>query len=410
MSASRIVIIGAGQAGANAAAELRRRGFAGSVTLVGDETHLPYERPPLSKDALLDPEQARLTLYPLAHYAEQNIVLKLGVRATAIDAQAHVVTLSSGEMQAYDQLLLATGAQVRRLPQLDVLGDAVHVLRTLDDARGIRARIRPGVHVLQVGAGVIGLELASSLVELGATVEVIDPAPRVMSRNAPEIISLHLQAVHKARGVAFHFGTSVADARRTEDGRVVLTLSDGSGAEGDLLVYGIGVATDGALAESAGLHTVQGAVVVDVCCRTSDPDIYAAGDAVLQACGDGRLQRLETWENANQQALAAVCAILGEDAPAPSVPWFWTDQCGMNIQFAGDMAAPRWVLRGTPDQSFMLFGLDEEGVVSAAITVNQGRDMRPAKELIARRARLPAEVLADAACSLRNLAKDLQAG
>lgn len=409
MGDCRIVIVGAGQAGANAASELRRRGFPGSVTLVGDERHLPYERPPLSKEALVAPEAARLTLHPSAYYAEQKIELKLGARAVAVDARARRVALSNGDTLAYDKLLLATGAQARRLPALDALGEAVHVLRTLDDARRLRAQVRPGAHALVIGAGVIGLEVASSLVELGATVDVVDSAQRAMSRNAPEIIARQLQTVHEARGVAFHFGACVVDATRTAQGKVGLTLSDGAGLEGDLLIYGVGVTIDGALAESAGLRTVQGAIVIDALGRTSESDIYAAGDAAVQVLADGRSQRLETWENANRQAVVAVCDMLGQPAPAPAVPWFWTDQCGLNVQFAGDMAAPCWVLRGTLDRPpFVAFGMDADGALSAAVCVNQGRDIRPVKDMIAARARLPAAALADLSRSLRDLAKDAQ--
>lgn len=406
MSFSRIIIVGAGQAGANAATELRRRGFEGSITLIGEENHPPYERPPLSKDALIDPAGAKLRLYSEEHYAEQGIGLRLGVRVTAIDAAAHEVSLSTGERLPYDRLLLTTGAQARHLPMLDALGDAAFTLRTLEDARRIRERLKPGSRALLVGAGVIGLELASSLVDLGLQAVVIDPAPRAMMRNSPEILSRFLQKTHEGRGVTFHFGTGVEEARRV-DGRLQLTLGTGETVEGDLLIYGVGVEPDDSLARTAGLHTVRGAIVVNEQCRTSDPDIYAAGDAVLQVHTEGHHQRIETWENANLQSTAAVCDLLGEALPEPGVSWFWTDQCGLNVQFAGDMAAPRWVLRGGPDAApFMLFGLDDAGRVCAAITVNQGRDMRPAKSLIAARAAIAAETLADPACNLRNLARE----
>ncbi len=403
--ATRIVIIGAGQAGATAAMELRRRGFAGSIVLVGDETHAPYERPPLSKDALLHPESARLQLWPQDKYAEQDIELKLGARATRIDADAKTVALSNGETFAFDKLLLATGAQPRRLPELDALGDSVHVLRTIEDASRIRAQLWPGKRALLVGAGVIGLELASSLTELGLQIEVIDPAPRAMLRNSPEILGNFLQRTHEARGVKFHFGTSVRDAKN-DDGKILLALENGTHLEGDVLVYGIGVITDGALAESAGLRTLHGAIVIDEHCRTSHADIHAAGDAVLQLRDDGRHHRVETWENANQQAVIAACDMLGLEAPLNPVPWFWTDQCGLNVQFSGDMAAPNWIVRGDVSQApFLLWGLDDDGHIVAAITVNQGKDMRPAKDLIGKRAKLPAEVLTDPTGNLRNLAK-----
>ncbi|PWE15281.1 3-phenylpropionate/cinnamic acid dioxygenase ferredoxin--NAD(+) reductase subunit [Alcaligenes faecalis] len=408
MQTPHIVIVGGGQAGATAAAELRRRDFAGQITLIGEEPHLPYERPPLSKDALLDPDNVQLNLHPASFYNEQNISLKLGIRAEAIDAQQGCITLSNGETLRYDSLLLATGAQARRLPELDALGSVSHVLRTLDDANRIRAQLKPGSHVLVVGAGVIGLELASSLVALGATVELIDPASRIMSRNAPEILSQYLQTVHEARGVRFHLGTQVSKARLDEEQKVALTLSNGQQLQGDLLIYGVGVTIDTRLADSAGLHTEQGAIVIDEHGRSSQPAIYAAGDTTVQIGLDGRWQRQETWENANRQACMAVCHMLNQE-PAQACPaWFWTDQCDLNIQFAADMAAAHWIVRGNLDTPpFVLIGLDPEGAICGAITVNQGRDMRPLKELIEHRAVLPLEVWTDPSQNLRNLAKQV---
>lgn len=408
MQTPHIVIIGGGQAGATAAAELRRRDFAGQITLVGEEPHLPYERPPLSKDALLDPDNVQLNLHSASFYNEQNISLKLGIRAEAIDAQQGCVTLSNGETLRYDSLLLATGAQARRLPELDALGSVSHVLRTLDDANRIRAQLNPGSHVLVVGAGVIGLELASSLVALGATVELIDPASRIMSRNAPEILSQYLQTVHEARGVRFHLGTQVSKARLDEEQKVALTLSNGQQLQGDLLIYGVGVTIDTRLADSAGLHTEQGAIVIDEYGRSSQPAIYAAGDTTVQIGLDGRWQRQETWENANRQACMAVCHMLDQEPAQASPAWFWTDQCDLNIQFAADMAAAHWIVRGNLDTPpFALIGLDPEGAICGAITVNQGRDMRPLKELIEHRAVLPLEVWTDPSQNLRNLAKQV---
>jgi 3-phenylpropionate/trans-cinnamate dioxygenase ferredoxin reductase subunit len=401
---TRIVIIGAGQAGANAAMALRRQGHAGPLVLVGEEAHLPYERPPLSKDALLHPEQTKLTLYSREQFAEQGIALKLGVRASAIESQAGSVILANGETLGYDKLLLTIGAQPRRLPALDALGECAHVLRNLEDAQRISTQARAGKRAILVGAGVIGLELASSLSELGLQVDVVDPARRAMLRNAPELIGSFLQSCHEARGVRFHFGTAVQVAKHGDNG-VQLTLENNVQLQGDLLVYGIGVNVDTTLADTAGLRTAQGAIVVDARCCTSHPDIYAAGDAVLQIGADGQHRRIESWENANLQAATAVADILGQTPAAPSVPWFWTDQCGYNVQFAGDMAAPQWLLRGEPGQGpFVAFGL-EAGAVVGAVTVNAGKDMRPAKELIARRARVDESLLRDLGVALRQLAK-----
>ncbi|WP_321964105.1 3-phenylpropionate/cinnamic acid dioxygenase ferredoxin--NAD(+) reductase subunit [Paraburkholderia sp. J7] len=406
MNATTIVIVGAGQAGALAAAEMRQQGYADRVVLIGEETHAPYERPPLSKDVLLQPQTARCAIHGESYYAEHNIELKLGVAVTALDAQARVVTLANGESIAFDELLLATGARVRRLPMLDALGESVYTLRTLEDAQRLLPVLQAGKRVLLVGAGVIGLELASSAIDLGAQVTVIEQAPRAMARCAPPLLTDHLCDVHRARGVTLHLGSPLSSAAR-ESGDIVLTLEDGTRISGDAVIYGIGVEPETALAQAAGLHVNNG-IVIDAQCRTSHAHIYAAGDAASQwDAASGHHQRRETWENANRQAQTAVRAMLGLAPEAFEADWFWTDQCGLNIQFAGDMAAPEWLARGTLEAPpCVLFGLDGEGALVGAITVNQGRDMRSAKALIGKRARIAREMLADPAQNLRNLARE----
>ncbi|MBB2931724.1 3-phenylpropionate/cinnamic acid dioxygenase ferredoxin--NAD(+) reductase subunit [Paraburkholderia silvatlantica] len=406
MNASTIVIVGAGQAGALAAAELRQQGYAGRVVLIGEETHAPYERPPLSKDLLLQPQTARCAIHGEGYYAEHNIELKLGVAVTALDAQARVVVLANGESIAFDALLLATGARVRRLPMLDALGERVYTLRTLEDAQRLLPVLEPSKRVLLVGAGVIGLELASSAVDLGAQVTVIEQAPRAMARCAPPLLAGHLCNVHRARGVRLHLGSPLASAAR-ENSELVLTLEDGTRITGDAVIYGIGVEPETTLAQAAGLRVDNG-IAIDAQCRTSHMHIYAAGDAASQWDeASGRHQRRETWENANRQAQTAARAMLGVETEAWEAAWFWTDQCGLNIQFAGDMAAPEWLVRGSLEAPpCVLFGLDGEGALVGAITVNQGRDMRSAKALIGKRARIARETLADPAQNLRNLARE----
>lgn len=394
------VIVGAGQAGANAAAELRRQGFSGRVLLVGDEPHPPYERPPLSKDVLLRPQDTRCAVHPAGFYEEQGIELKLGVSALALDAEARVLRLADGQDIAYDKLLLATGARARRLPLLDALGANVHTLRTLVDARGLGAELRPGRRIVLVGAGVIGLELASSAVDLGARVTVVEPARAAMGRCAPPLLSGFLCDAHRRRGVSLRFGTGVDSARR-ENGDIVLDLQDGTRILADAVIYGIGVEPDIALAQGAGLE-LDGGIVVDAGCRTSNPHIYAAGDVAVRR---GQPRR-ETWENAQKQGIAAARAMLGLPLDAEGAPWFWTDQCGYNVQCVGDMAAPRWIVRGDLGAPpCVLFGLDAEGALVGAITVNLGREMRSARELVDRRARLAPEVLQDPGQALRALAK-----
>lgn len=407
MNASTVVIVGAGQAGASAAAELRRQGYAGRVVLIGDEPHAPYERPPLSKDVLLQPDTARCAIHAEDFYARHAIELRLGATVAALDPHARTVRLHDGETIPFYQLLLATGARARRLPLLDALGEDVHTLRTLDDARRLQAVLRPGRRVLLVGAGVIGLELASSAIDLGAQVTVIEQAPLAMQRCSPPALSQHLCDMHRARGVVLHLGVPLESATR-ESGEIVLTLRDGTRIAGDAVVYGIGVEPDTALARMAGLEVDNG-IVIDAQCRTSQPHIYAAGDVASQRDdANGRAVRQETWENANRQAVTAARAMLDLEPEADTAPWFWTDQCGLNIQFAGDMAAPEWLARGSLDAPpCVLFGLDAEGAVVGAITVNQGRDMRSAKALIEKRARIARETLADPARNLRDLAREI---
>jgi len=410
MTTATFVIVGAGQAGATAAAELRRNGFDGRIVLIGDEPYAPYERPPLSKDVLLRPAETRCAIHPDDFYAQQRIELKLGVKATALDTDAHTLTLDDGETLAWDKLLLATGARVRRLPLLDslgALGEGVYTLRTLDDARALQAVLTAGSRVAVVGAGVIGLELASSAVDLGAQVTVIEQAPLAMMRCSPPVLNEHLCAVHRARGVAIHLGVSVDSAVRA-NGAIALTLGDGTRIEADIVVYGIGVVPDTELAQRAGL-AVDNGIETDARCATSHPDVYAAGDVASQRQDPaGRLLRRETWENANLQAATAARAMLGIEPDAPPVPWFWTDQCGLNVQFAGDVTAPEWIVRGHLDSPpAVLFGLDRDGTLIGGITINQGRDMRSLKDLIAGQARLARDELADPAFNLRNAAKAL---
>ena len=409
MNARTIVVVGAGQAGALAATELRQQGYAGRLILIGEEAHAPYERPPLSKDVLLHPQTARCAIQSESFYAEHNIELKLGVAVTVLDAQARTVTLANGESIAFDELLLATGARVRRLPLLDAIGgpqECIHTLRTLEDAQRLVPVLQAGKRVLLVGAGVIGLELASSAVDLGAQVTVIEQAQRAMARCAPPLLTAHLCDVHRARGVALYLGTPLASAAR-ENGEIVLKLEDGTRLAGDAVIYGIGVEPETTLARAAGLHVDNG-IVIDAQCRTSHAHIYAAGDAASQwDAASGRHHRRETWENANRQAQTAARAMLGVAAEAHEADWFWTDQCGLNIQFAGDMAAPEWLVRGSLEAPpCVLFGLDGEGALVGAITVNQGRDMRSVKGLIGKRARIARETLVDSAQNLRNLARE----
>ncbi|OLL27984.1 hypothetical protein BTH42_29770 [Burkholderia sp. SRS-W-2-2016] len=408
MNRSTYVIVGAGQAGANAAAELRRQGFDGDVLLIGDEAHAPYERPPLSKGMLLEPEQTRCAVHADGFYDEQRIALRLGVPVVALDRAARTLTLANRDTIAYDKLLLCTGARARRLPLLDALKTNVHTLRTLDDASRLASELQPGRRIVLVGAGVIGLELASSALELGAQVTVIEAAGSALGRCAPPLLSEFLCDVHRSRGVSFYFGATLVDAIR-EASEIVLSLLDGTRIAADAVIYGIGAQPDTALAQAAGL-AIDNGIAIDANYRTSDPHIYAAGDvASRQHAASGIYRRLETWENAQKQGIGAARAMLGVAGEADAAPWFWTDQCGLNVQFAGDMAAPHWLVRGQLDGSpCVLLGLDEHGALSGAITINLGREMRSARQLVERRAKFARDVWLDAGRSLRELAKQVR--
>lgn len=408
MSNTGIIIIGAGQAGAMTAAQLRQLGETGRITLIGDEAHVPYERPPLSKDMLLQPAQTRCAIHPDDFYQQHDITLRLGVAVAEIDLQARTVTLADGEALPYTRLVLATGASARRLPMLDALGAGVHTLRTLDDAAALQGVLQAGRRLILVGAGVIGLELASTAVDLGLRVAVVEPAELPMMRATPRLLAEFLCATHRERGVALYMRSSVVAAARTATG-LALTLSDGTCLEGDAVVYGIGVVPNTGLAQAAGL-AVDNGILTDAQCRTSHPDVYAVGDvAACQTAPGLPPVRRETWENANWQAELAARDILGLPLAQNIVPWYWTDQCGLNIQLAGDMSADRWIVRGALGAGpCLLLGLSGAELV-AAITVNQGREMRSAKELIARRACIEPAVLADTQQSLRNLSRALLA-
>ncbi|MCX5496232.1 FAD-dependent oxidoreductase [Kaistia dalseonensis] len=398
------VIIGGGQTGAVAAVALRDEGFAGRIILVGEETHLPYERPPLSKDVLIQPDKAKVTIHGADVYAARAIETRLGRRATAIDRAARIVTLDDGETLAYDRLLIATGARPRPYPLLDALGGGVFTMRTLGDAEALRAAIAPGKRLLVVGGGVIGLEVAASATVLGATVTVIERGDRLMARAAPQPLADALMLMHEARGVRFAFGAALADARRTEGGGFLLTCEDRRSFEGDLIVYGIGVTLNTEPAVAAGL-AIDNGIVTDEFGRTSDPAIYAAGDVAHQWHQSlGRHIRQETWQNARVQG-AAVAAAMVRDVPcAHELPWYWTDQYQSNFQVAGSPEATDWIRRGDPTAArYTLFGVTD-GRIVGAVTVDNGREMRPAKELIASGRPVDLEALRDPKQDLRKLA------
>ena len=393
------VVVGAGQAAARAAKAMRSAGFAGTITLIGDEPHAPYERPMLSKALLLSPETPVPFVFPDAIYADLGIDLRTGCAAVVIDRQARTVSLADGSAIRYDRLMLATGGRLRRLSIPGVASEKILYLRNLDECRALEAKLRERPALAVIGGGFIGLELAAGAAILGARVTVIEAADRLLPRLGSPEASAAVLAHHRALGVDIRLKASVSRG----DGNT-LHLSDGSTVEATVIVAGIGVVPETALAEEAGLAVDDG-VLVDEYGATSDPLIFAAGDVTRHYHPLlGRRIRLESWQNANLQAEAAGRAMAGVRTPYQEIPWLWSDQGDLNLQMAGAPAAvDRTVVRGQPDGAAgaSIFQFDGERLVGA-VTLNRGKDMTMIRRLLGQNAlALPIEQLADETVPLR---------
>ncbi len=331
----RIVVVGAGQAGASLAARLRALGHTGPLTLIGGEDAPPYQRPPLSKAYLKgEMERERLFLRPASFYAEQDIALETGAPAVAIDRAARTVTLRDGRTLPYDLLALTTGSVPRRLPA-DMGGDldGVLTMRGLPDADALARRVTPGTRALVVGGGYIGLEAAAVLSEARLTVTVIEQAPRILARVAAPETADFFRDLHRAHDVAIREGVTL-ERLTGREGRVTGgELADGSVILAELVLVGIGVTPADDLARAAGLDVDNG-IAVDATGRTSDPAIFAAGDCASFPGPEGRI-RLESVPNAIEHAEATAAAMLGDPAPYVARPWFWSDQYDVKLQIAG---------------------------------------------------------------------------
>jgi len=338
----RIVVIGAGQAGAALVAKLRAEGFAGQITLIGEEPVPPYQRPPLSKKYLLgEMERERLYLKPESFYADEGIELITHARATAIDRDVREVVLADRRVP-YDMLALTTGAIPRRLPE--AIGGAmpgVHVVRSLADVDLMAPDIAPGRRVLIVGGGYIGLEAAAVCAQREMLTTLVELGPRILNRVACAETADFVRGLHTGHGVDIREGTGLERLEPGPEGRVgaaVLAGPDGAAErlEIDCAIVGIGILPDTGLAEAAGL-TLENGVMTDATCRTSDPAIFAAGDCAsfpYEPQGGARI-RLESVQNAIDQAEHAALAMMGSDAPYRPYPWFWSDQFDARLQIAG---------------------------------------------------------------------------
>lgn len=380
-----VVIVGAGQAGFQTAASLRQYGFTGRISLVSDESEPPYQRPPLSKGYLLGTLDARRLLHRQEKwYADQAVEL-VHDAAVAIDRAAHTVVTASGATLPYDHLVLATGARNRALPVPGRELAGVSGMREKADADALAVRLRGGARAVVVGAGFIGLEFASVATARGASVHVVELADRPMGRAVSAATAQFFRAAHEGWGVVFDCGQGLASINGTDGHVSSVTTSDGRTLAADLVVCGIGIVPDTALAEAAGLAVANG-IVVDSALRTSDPDISAAGDAVNFPCVQlgGAPTRLESVQNASDQARHVAGRLMGRADEYGALPWFWSDQRDLKLQIAGlsqghdrtvDLAAV-----GAGQKAVLCFAGD---TLVAVETVNRPADHMAARRLLA---------------------------
>jgi len=399
-----VVVIGAGHAACQFAASLRQLGWKGALTLVGAEPHLPYQRPPLSKACLQGGVAlGEILLRPAAFYESIACRLLAGRAVVAIDTRRKLVRLDGGEHLAYTHLVLATGAAARTWPGLPA-GERVHVLRTWDDAQALAAAFGSIRRLAVLGAGYIGLEVAAAARKRGVAVDVFEAAPRVLQRSVSAATSAHVEKLHRAQGVALHLGTAISSVR-VEGPAVALETSHGPFAA-DALVIGIGAQPRAELAREAGLQCGH-AIRVDAQCRTSADDVFAIGDCTEQVLQPGAEPvRLESVQNATDQAKCVAAVIAGQPVPPIPVPWFWSDQFGHRIQVAGHVAAgDATVLRPQPGkpQAHAAWHL-REGRVTAVEAVDAPEDFMAARQMIKTGQRVDVARLVDPEVALRSLA------
>jgi 3-phenylpropionate/trans-cinnamate dioxygenase ferredoxin reductase component len=378
------VIAGAGMAGGKAALTLREEGFDGAVVLVGAEPHAPYERPPLSKDHLRGESAFEAALVaPAEAYAEQGIELITGTEAVSLESGEQRLGLSDGRALAYDRLLIATGADPRRPPIPGAELEGVHLLRTVDDSAALRAAIEAGGPLAIVGGGWIGCEVAASARQLGVEVTLVEQAQRPLERVLGPELGDFFADVHRTHGVRLITGAGVAAIEGA--GRVErLRLADGTTADAAAVLIAVGVAPATALAESGGLETDDG-VVADELLRTSAPGVFAAGDVASAAHPRyGRRIRVEHWANALEQGPAAARAMLDRGAPYDALPYFFTDQYDVGMEYVGlHGQRDRVVIQGTVGtDGFRAFWAGPDGRITAGLHVNDWDAIEPIKRLV----------------------------
>lgn len=382
-----IVIVGAGQAGGWAAQTLRNEGFGGRIVLIGDEANPPHERPPLSKAVLSGAQAAQSTwLFQEDAFAALDLDWRATTRVTDIDRARKSIGLSDGEVLNYDKLILCTGGRARALSVAGADQTPVHTLRTIDDAEKLAAALDDKQQLLVIGGGWIGLEVAATARQKGLDVVILESQSRLCERSLPGDLSAYLLALHEANGVHVKLNACVEAVATDAQGRLQVRLGNGELLRSDVIFAGLGLIPNDELARNAGL-ICEGGVVVDSRCVSSDPHIFAAGDvAVSPNNWAGKSLRLESWQNAQEQGIAAARSALGQLVDHQPLPWFWSDQYGVNLQMFGLPSVTSQMVERRLDgaDSFLRFYLEGE-CVRAAVGINCARDLRFARRLIEQR-------------------------
>ncbi|WP_262690270.1 NAD(P)/FAD-dependent oxidoreductase [Kordiimonas aestuarii] len=406
---TKLVIIGGGHAAAQIATSLRMKKFEGDVTLVSDEPVVPYQRPPLSKMYLSGEIGAeRLPILREQAYASANIGLKLGVRATSIDRAEKTLALANGEVLPYDKLILAVGGHARRLSCKGADLAGIHYVRTMTDTDAMRGEFNTAKRIVIVGGGYIGLEVAAVARRAGKDVTILEAADRILARVVAPEVSAFYTRLHTEEGVDIHTGEMVTEVEGNDRAAAVLTDS-GKRFESDMIVAGIGLSPNIELATSAGITALDAGIEVNEHCQTSDPDIYAVGDvAWFTHSHYGRTMRLESVQNAVDQAKVAVEHIMGDDAAYDALPWFWSDQYGLKLQIAGlSEGYDSLVVRGDPAARSVAYFYMKGGKMLAADCIGRIAEFINAKKLITARLDIDAALLRDESRPFKEIAAEM---
>ena len=399
-----LVVIGAGQSAIQCITSLKKEGYEGSITLVGEEEHLPYQRPPLSKGFLDNSiNKERLYFKKLDFFTENKIQLKLGISATSVDIENNLVNLSDEDKLHFDKLVFATGSRVRLLdfPGNDL--DNIHYLRGLDDAENIKKGLEKSKHLVVIGAGYIGLEVAAIASEKGVKVSIVEMADRVMSRTVDPQISDYYLNLHQNNGVKFKFNTSLEEIKGQGQVESVM-CSDGTSINADMVIIGAGVIPNTEIAQNSGVSCENG-ILVDEFGRTNFKNVFACGDCTSHPNKLLNMQlRLESVHNAMEQSKAVAMSVLDKPAEYSQIPWFWSDQYDHKLQIVGISGSHDTVtMRGSTDASkFMLFYTRGEELV-AVDAVNNPKDFLICRKLVANKVKIKTDMISDLNLNLNDL-------